>query len=68
MQEKVGTNLKAFDPFGGYRLAYGNSLLHLGYFIAIWLIPIEKDSKCKLANFTDARIALLVSHIVIFFF
>lgn len=68
MQEKVGTNLKTFDPFSGYRLAYGNSMLHLGYFIAIWLIPVEKDTHCTKADFTTARIALLVAHIVVSFF
>jgi hypothetical protein len=41
--------MKLLDPFSGYRLAYGNSVLHIGYFIAIFLIPQEEA--CSAADY-----------------
>ncbi len=57
--------MKLLDPFSGYRLAQGNSLLHLGYFIAIWLLGNENS--CSMANFKTARIFLLVTHMLVVF-
>jgi hypothetical protein len=54
-----------FDPFAGFRLTYGNSLIHLAYFIAIFLIDDKQDIACKEANYKRAKIALLVSHIIV---
>ena len=55
--------MKLLDPFSGYRLAYGNTLLHLGYFIAIWLL--DKGETCSSSAYETARIALLVSHMLV---
>jgi hypothetical protein len=58
--------LKTIDPFAGFRLTYGNSLIHLAYFIALFLI--KEEPECKQANYKGAKIALLVSHILIVVF
>ena len=58
--------MKLFDPFSGYRLAYGNPLLHIGYFIAIFLLPHEPT--CSEVHYDKSKIALQVSHIVVFSF
>lgn len=58
--------MKLLDPFSGYRLAYGNGLLHLGYFIAIWILGSEPS--CDTADYKTARIFLLVSHMTVVVF
>ncbi len=58
--------MNIFDPFAGYRLSYGNSLIHLAYFIALFLVSDKSTTKiCKEADYKGAKIALIVSHIVI---
>ena len=56
--------MKLLDPFSGYRLAQGHVLLHLAYFIAIFLI--ENEPKCPSSNYEAARTFLLVAHMLIF--
>lgn len=58
--------MKLLDPFSGYRLAYGNALLHISYFIAIWILGTEPS--CETANFKTARVFLLVSHMTVVVF
>ena len=56
--------VKLLDPFSGYLLAYGNGLLHFGYFIAILIIP--KTETCEKAYYAVCWKLLLSSHILIF--
>jgi hypothetical protein len=63
--DAVGLRLNIFDPFAGYRLTYGNSLIHLAYFIAIFMLDDNKNIACKEANYERAKIALLSTHIII---
>jgi hypothetical protein len=58
--------MKVLDPFSGYRLAQGNGIMHIGYFIAIWLIP--EESRCTSADYKNAKLSLLISHICAFVF
>ena len=57
--------MNIFDPFAGYRLAYGNSLIHLAYFIALFLVKDTDNKVCKEADYKGAKIALIVSHIIV---
>jgi hypothetical protein len=57
--------MKLLDPFAGYRLAYGNEILHIGYFVAILILPQEKE--CSGAGYLLAKKAMIVSHILVFF-
>jgi len=41
--------VKLTDPFSGYLLAYGNFVLHIGYFVGILLIP--KNEICDKADY-----------------
>ena len=56
--------VKLLDPFSGYLLAYGNSLLHIAYFIAILILPGNKT--CDSADFDLSWKLLVASHITIF--
>ncbi len=56
--------VKLLDPFSGYFLAYGNFLLHIGYFIALLQIP--KNETCKQADYELSWKLLLSSHIIVF--
>jgi hypothetical protein len=55
--------MNIFDPFAGYRLTYGNGLIHIAYFIALFLV--KEKGECSQADYKGAKIALLVSHIVV---
>ena len=61
----MGLRLNIFDPFAGYRVAYGNGLIHLTYFIAIFLIDDKDANACTEANYRRAKIGLLSSHIIV---
>ena len=52
------------DPFAGYRLAYGNTIIHFAYFIALFFIKDKNPVACKTADYVGAKNALLVSHCV----
>jgi len=56
--------MKLLDPFSGYRLAQGHVLLHLAYFIAIFIL--EKEQICTVTDYKGARTFLLVTHMLIF--
>jgi|LauGreDrversion4_2_1035121.scaffolds.fasta_scaffold104946_1 hypothetical protein len=56
--------VKLLDPFSGYLLAYGNFLLHIGYFIALLIIP--KNETCEHAEYELSWKLLLASHIIVF--
>jgi hypothetical protein len=56
--------VKLLDPFSGYLLAYGNVLLHLGYFVALLHIP--KNETCDKADYQLSWKLLLASHIMVF--
>ena len=56
--------MKLLDPFSGYRLAYGNPLLHIGFYIAILTLP-DEDS-CTEGSYSGVKSALLTSHIFVF--
>jgi len=55
--------VKLRDPFSGYLLAYGDTLLHFGYFIALCIIP--KTESCEKADYAVCWKLLLSSHIII---
>lgn len=57
--------MKILDTFSAYRLAYGNPLLHMGFFIAI--IVLNKETPCKTDNsdYKIARSILIASHVTI---
>ena len=55
--------MKLSDPFSWYLLAYGNVVLHLGYFAAILHIP-----KCEVCDKGDYELSwklLLASHAIL---
>jgi hypothetical protein len=56
--------VKLLDPFSGYLLAYGNFLLHIGYFVAILNIP--KNETCENGDYELSWKLLLASHIMVF--
>ncbi len=56
--------VKLLDPFSGYLLAYGNNLLHIGYFVAILILP--EEAMCSAADYRLSKILLSVSHIIVF--
>lgn len=54
--------------FEGYRCTQGTLMLHLGYFIVlVSQLASENDAKCLIANFKNAKIALIVAHFTVFF-
>lgn len=57
--------MKILDTFSAYRLAYGNPLLHAGFFIAI--IVLNKETPCQTDNsdYKIARSILMASHVTI---
>ena len=55
--------VKLRDPFSGYLLAYGDSLLHFGYFIALCIVP--KSESCDKADYVVSWKLLLSSHIIV---
>jgi len=57
--------MNIFDPFAGYRLSYGNSLIHLAYFIALFLVNDKNTKVCKEVDYKGAKIGLMVSHMII---
>ena len=59
--------VKLLDPFSGYLLAYGNFLIHIGYFVAILYLPKE-DESCAQAEYDLCWKLLLSSHILVFCF
>ena len=59
--------VKLLDPFSGYLLAYGNFLIHIGYFVAILYLP-KGDEKCDEADYDLSWKLLLSSHILVFVF
>lgn len=56
--------MKLLDPFSGYRLSQGHVLLHLAYFIAIFIL--DKEPICTITDYKGSRTFLLVTHILIF--
>ena len=56
--------VKLLGPFSGYLLAYGNFLLHIGYFVAILNIP--KNETCENGDYELSWKLLLASHIMVF--
>jgi hypothetical protein len=57
--------VKLLDPFSGYLLAYGNFLIHIGYFVAILYLP-KGDESCEKADYDLSWKLLLSSHILVF--
>lgn len=58
--------MRLFDPFAGLRLATGSSILHLAYFIAMWLLPDEGFTcEAEGANYYAAKIALYIAHALV---
>lgn len=57
--------MRLLDPLAGYRLAYGNHLLHAGYFIAIFLI--QKEESCNW-RYSICRLYMLISHLCVVVF
>ena len=55
--------MRLFDPFAGLKLSTGSSILHLAYFIAMWMLP-DEGCTCEAegANYYAAKIALYIAH------
>jgi hypothetical protein len=60
--------VKLLDPFSGYQLAYGNTILHLS-FIILYVFILQYEEPCFIkdkADYGQAKTLLLASHITVF--
>lgn len=58
--------MKLLDPFSCYRLAHGNSLLLIAYFLALIAIVPYNEPQCQSADYHTSRVVLTYSHITVF--
>jgi hypothetical protein len=55
--------VRLLDPFSGYLLAVGNSMIHIGLLVGI--LTLTYEDPCTAAEYETAKILLIASHIVV---